>query len=137
MPLNIRNWGMGWIGVFVGLAACVPCPGQSSTTETAETARAKRIVRDLADPDAQTRQLATLQLNSLGADALPVIEEAVKNDPTPERQRRLQMALKVLRPRAAIERRDADIRNWESSVFHDAYDHNGHKGAAWDVLARK
>jgi hypothetical protein len=119
------------------LTACALCIGQQPATQPVENSRARGIVRDLADPDPQVRQLATLQLNSLGADALPVIEEAAKNDPTPERQRRLQMALKVLRPRAAIERRDADIRNWESRVFHDVYDHNGQKGGAWDLLAQK
>jgi len=94
-------------------------------------------VKDLADPDPQTRRLATLQLNSLGADAMGVIEEAAKTDPTPERQRRLQQALKLLRPRAIVERRDAEIRNWESKNFHDAYDHADHKGAAWDALAHR
>ena len=61
---------MGWIAVLAGLAVCAPSFGQQLTTESAETARARRIVRDLADPDTQVRQLATLQLNSLGAEAM-------------------------------------------------------------------
>jgi len=120
-----------------------PCSGSKClaatppATHPSEADRARQVVRNLADPDPEVRHRATLQLNSLGADAMEVIEAAAKNDPTPERQIRLRRSLQFLRARALVERRLQTRLKWELQQFLDAYDHAGHTGAAWDAAAKR
>lgn len=118
--------------MLLGLTTCAAGPA----TQPAEVRHARLLLEQLDDPDAQVRQSASLQLNSLGGEALPVVEEAATDEQTsPERRRRLQAALKILRPRAA---READARRrfeWERESFHAAYRKGGHTNPQWDDAA--
>jgi hypothetical protein len=138
MPLKYhRREGRGIAGLFGAVIALLPCASTAQSTRPSEADRARQVVRDLADVDPEIRRRATLQLNSLGADALDVIEAAVKSDPTPERQRRLRRSLQFLRARAVVDRRLQTRLKWELQQFLDAYDHGGLTGAAWDAPAKR
>ena len=79
-----------------------------------------------------------MQLNSLGAEALPVVEKAAAATASlsPERKRRLNQALLLLRPRAREIRLRSARREWLRKIFIDAYTTGGHTDPKWDTQAR-
>lgn len=132
--------------IVVGLLATVlliptsVAAALSSTTpsQPPEAARAEKLIPQLNDTDASVRRRALLQLNSLGGDALPVIEAASKyTQGSPEVLMRLKRALKILRPRAQREQELKQRNEWLHQFFHDAYNRGGHTNAAWDSIAHR
>ena len=120
------------------LAAIAPsatlCPAAPPVDEAT---RAAQVIVQLNDVDSVLRRQASLQLNSLGAEALPVVEKAAASgeNRSPEQRLRLKKALTILRPRA----RDMTLRNarrdWLRKIFVDAYTAGGHTNAKWDAQA--
>jgi hypothetical protein len=103
-----------------------------------EAERAAVLVRQLDDPDAQVRRQASMQLNSLGGDALPVVAAAADQvELDPELRRRLKVALKYLRPRAQRERQSRQRTEWETKAWTEAYDRAGQHDPVWDGDARR
>jgi len=96
---------------------------------------AATLIAQLDDPDYKVRNAAGLQLNNLSGDALPVVEAAVEDAVlSAESQIRLRAALKILRPRAAKERRDREFDAWELKQLGDAYRASGQTKPAYDEM---
>jgi hypothetical protein len=123
-----------WIGSSLLLILVGTTMAGAATTKPSPSARDLVLQVDAEDP--AVRRAATLRLNSLEGDALPIVEKALADsDVGPEGKLRLQTALKYIRPRA---RKLAVIRarwEWEARQLHDAYAKAGQHGAAWDERA--
>ena len=123
--------------ILVALAEAKAEGVEAPATQPAEAVRAATLVRQLDDADPQVRRRASMQLNSLGGDALPVVVAAEQTDAGPERRRRLQAALKFLRPRAEREQVLRERSNWEAAAWREAYEKAGRHNPTWDLDARR
>ncbi|MDB5910853.1 MAG: hypothetical protein JWP34_4967, partial [Massilia sp.] len=108
----------------------------ASQPAVAEAARATALIDQLNDPHPETRHAAGLQLNSLGGEALPVVEAALKGDVlSPEERVRLNAAAKLLRPRAVREARMRERQKWETAAFLNGYDTGGNTDPKYNAIA--
>lgn len=109
-----------------------------TTAPAADAARVQRMILDLDSSSAKVRRAASLQLNSLGPEALPAVEAALKNaNAGPEAVARLKAAAAVLRPRAVRQQRSKAWADWEARALHDAYQKGGKTGPPWDAAVHR
>ncbi|MDB5291698.1 MAG: hypothetical protein JWL69_2939 [Phycisphaerales bacterium] len=140
---NTRGSFLRRAAIWVGLAlAGLTLPAwradaaPASQPAVGEAARAAALIDQLNDPDAEARHAAGLQLNSLGGEALPVVEAALKGEElTPEERVRLNAAAKILRPRAVREARMRERQKWETAAFINGYDTGGKADTKYNALA--
>lgn len=131
MPI-LRAYAMLTLTLLIGGLAA------GAATQPSEADRAALLIRQLDDPDAQVRRQASMQLNSLGGDALPVVAAAAEQgDLSPELRRRLTVALKYLRPRARRETMLRQRSQWETKAWLGAYEKAGQNDPSWDADARR
>jgi hypothetical protein len=121
------------LGIFftstVGAAA--PAPVQPPSTRPMVSAA--KLILQLDDPDYKTRTDASLQLNNLPGSALPAVEAALREGVvSAESQLRLQRALKILKPRALDDERQAQREIWEKKALHEAFHQPGKAKATYD-----
>jgi hypothetical protein len=94
------------------------------------------LVLQLDSDSFAIRRAASLRLNSLNGDALPVVEKALaESEVGGEGKLRLQTALKYLRPRAQKQSRLLARESWETAQLRNAYLNEGLRDKAWDDLA--
>src|SRR5579871_2248326 len=103
------------------------------TARSTEATRAAELISHLDDVDSAVRRRATLQLNSLGGEALPVVEAAASKDSlSPESRRRLDIALRILRKRAAYQKAQEAWIGHEVEDLRQAYKTAGSRSTKWD-----
>jgi hypothetical protein len=141
----LRCWRTGIILIVLASEASAQSPTTAPTTQSAappDTTNAPvspsgqavvRIILDLDNADFDVRKRAGLRLNSLGGDALPAVEAAIRAQlASPEARIRLESAARILRKRARLEKLNRERLAWKNRQFFESYRIFGKSDPAFD-----
>ena len=124
----------GWL-VAVGGGAC---RAEAQAVDPKAGQAVQKLIDQLEAGDFEARRAAQLQLNSLGGDALPVVEAALESGIVgPEAQNRLRVALPYLRARARREGPERQRLAWKFGQIKAAYDVGPDTNPRWDAQAKE
>lgn len=126
-------------GTYV-LVAIVVCGHalRAGAAEVSSRADVEKLVGQLESADFEVRRAAQLRLNSLGGEALPVVEAALADAAMgPEAQNRLRAALPYLKARARREGPERERLAWKFAQLRAAYDAGPDQSPMWDKEARE
>jgi hypothetical protein len=125
------------IGMPLGRGVAAPSTLPSSG-EPKGRAAIEKLIGELEAGDFQVRRAAQLRLNSLGGDALSVVEGALADAAMgPEAQNRLRAALPFLKARARREGPERARLAWKFGQIRSAYDVGPDTSPRWDKEARE
>ncbi len=98
------------------------------------------MFQELDDPDFHKRNAASVTIESLPPEAIPLIEKAIREGSiSPEASGRLEAKLPALRRNAAaaiFQRQIDQAVQWNRDTFLADYEHSGRANPRWDAAAR-
>ena len=132
------------IGILLLVSAIAsPCAADQAGQKIDPTlaARVAALLRDLNSDNFAIRDAASTKLETLPAEALPLIEEALATgELSPEVALRLDAKVSLLRRKAAATAYEKSLQReleWNRATTLASYDNGGHTNPKWDAAARE